>query len=152
MCLRGASAIEKKVLAQTTNPDLRAYVVWLPVLPFGGFESAAQREGRRIPDPRVALYAEADARLAKLYSPILHLPEGMPAWDVYLVFAPAVRWPESRHGIPGDDRPPAPTYWMHQLGGAAPAELRLDGDQIAHVVNGLLWALDKQSRTQKSAP
>jgi hypothetical protein len=99
----------------------------------------------------VARYAEADGRLAKLYSPILHLPEGAPAWDVYLVFAPPVRWLESPDGIAGDDRPPAPTYWMHQLGREAPAELRLDGDQIAHVVNGLLGVLEKQSRTQKSA-
>jgi hypothetical protein len=151
VCLRGASAIEQKVLARITNPNLRVYVVWLPILASGAFEPAARREGRRIPDPRVARYAEADARLAKLYSPVLHLPQGMPAWDVYLVFAPAVRWPESPDGIPGDDRPPAPTYWMHQLAGAAPAELRLDGDQIAHVVNGLLWMLDKQSKTQKSA-
>jgi hypothetical protein len=31
----------------------------------------------------------------------------VPAWDVYLVYAPGVRWE--------GDTPPTPTFWMHQL-------------------------------------
>jgi hypothetical protein len=59
----------------------------------------------------------------------------MPAWDVYFVFGPEARW---------DDQPPAPTYWMHQLGRAAPEDLRLDGDQLARVVVGLLAAASRE--------
>lgn len=123
------------MLERIPNPNLRAYVVWLPVLPSNGWEAAAGRESRRVPGARATHYYDAEAHLAKLYGPILHLPDGMPAWDVYFVFGPEVRW-----GARPDDQPPAPTYWMHQLGRAAPAELRLDGDQIRRVVNGLLAA------------
>lgn len=60
----------------------------------------------------------------------MHLPGATPAWDVYMVFGPEARWA---------DTPPAPTYWMHQLG-SAPSGLRLDGEQLARVVRGLLAA------------
>ena len=124
------------MLAQIPDPNLRAYVVWLPVLPSGAWESAARRAGGRIPDARATRYFDRDAHLGHLYAPILHLPEGLPAWDVYLVFAPPVRWV---------DKPPAPTYWMHQLGRRAPPELRLDGDQIARVVSELLTTAARES-------
>lgn len=126
------------MLERISSPDLRAYVVWLPVLPSGAWESAARREGRRVPDPRATHYYDAAAHLARLYAPLLHLPEGIPAWDVYLVFEPKARWPESRSEKQISNLAPAPTYWMHQLSHAAPRELRLDGDQLARVVNGLL--------------
>src|SRR5881396_881086 len=50
---------------------------------------------------------------------------------------PPVRW---------EDKPPAPTYWMHQLGRRAPPELRLDGDQMARVVSELLATAERGSR------
>jgi len=106
------------------------------VLPSGAWESAARREGGRIPDPRVTRYFDRDAHLGHLYGPIIHLPEGLPAWDVYFVFAPTVRW---------EDKPPTPTYWMHQLGRSAPPELRLEGDQLARVVRELLAAAERES-------
>jgi len=53
------------------------------------------------------------------------------------VFAPSVRW---------EDKPPAPTYWMHQLGRRAPPELRLDGDRLARVVSELLATAERGSR------
>ncbi len=99
-------------------------------------EAAARREGRRIPDQRVLRFYDPNARLGKLYSGIIRLPDGMPAWDVYFVFGPAVRW---------EEEPPAPTYWMHQLGRAGPSELRLDGDQFARVVRGLLGTMGQES-------
>lgn len=91
-------------------------------------ESAAQHEAGRIHDSRASHYLDPDARLAKQYSDILHLPNGIPAWDVYLVFGPEARW---------GDTPPAPTYWMHQLG-RLPSAVYLDGDRLAGVVSGLL--------------
>jgi hypothetical protein len=50
-----------------------------------------------------------------------------------MVFGPKARW---------DDQPPAPAYWMHQLG-SAPRELRLDGKQLAREVRELLVAAGK---------
>ncbi len=116
---------------------MRAYVVWLPVLRRGDIAPAARREARRVSDQRATHFLDPDAKLAKLYSEIIQLPRGLPAWDVYFVFGPKVRW---------EEKPPHPTYWMHQLGRAAPSELRLNGDQLARVVNGLLASVEKESR------
>jgi len=88
-------------------------------------------------DSRAMRFFDSEARAGKLYSSILQLPLGLRAWDVYLVFGPEVRWEGS---------PPAPTYWMHQLGRAGPAELRLDGERLALVVSGLLSKSGTQSR------
>jgi hypothetical protein len=83
----------------------------------------------------VTQFYDAEARLAGTYSGIIHLPKYMPAWDVYFVFDSKVRW---------ENQPPAPTYWMHQLGNGPP-DLRLDGAKMAQVVNGLLNAASRAS-------
>ena len=49
----------------------------------------------------------------------------------------ALRWTLSAKAAVG---PPAPVYWMHQLGRAAPRELRLDGEEFMKAVNGQLRA------------
>jgi hypothetical protein len=112
---------------------MRAYVVWLPVRRAGDVASAARREGGRIHDSRALHFFDPTARLAQEYSATLHLPFRIPAWDVYMVFGPRARW---------DDQPPAPAYWMHQLG-SAPRELRLDGKQLARAVRELLDSTGK---------
>lgn len=116
------------MLDQVASPNLRAYVVWLPVLRAGNVSFAADREGGRIGDPRALHFLDPDARLAREYSTVLHLPGRAPAWDVYLVFGPEARW---------GSEPPPPTYWMHQLGNAPP-DLRLKGEQLARIVTSLL--------------
>lgn len=40
-----------------------------------------------------------------------------PAWDVYLVYEPGIRWEA--------ETAPAPTFWMHQLGDYAGADPKL---------------------------
>jgi hypothetical protein len=122
-------------MERITDPGLRAYIVWLPVLPWGAHEPAARREAERIPDSRAVRFFDAKARVAKAYSPILHLPWGLPAWDVYLVFGPEARW---------EGNPPAPAYWMHQLSRAGPPELRLDGERLERVVSSLLSKSEKE--------
>jgi len=111
--------------------------VWLPVLPSGAHKPAARREAERIPDSRAMRFFDAEARVGKVYSSILHLPSGLPAWDVYLVFGPEACW---------EGKPPAPAYWMHQLGRAGPPELRLDGEQLQRIISSLL------SRTARRTP
>ena len=124
-------------MERISDPNLKAYIVWLPVLPSSAHEPAARREAGRMPDSRAMRFFDPKAQVGRLYSSILQLPLGLPAWDVYLVFGPEVRW---------EGRPPAPTYWMHQLGRAGPAELRLDGERLALVVSGLLSKSGTQSR------
>jgi hypothetical protein len=126
--------VERHVLENILSPNLRAYVVWLPVRRAGNVEAAARQETRLVADQRASHFSAGDARLGNRYGPIIHLPEGVPAWDVYFIFGPAVHW---------DATPPPPTYWMHQLGRSAPAELRLDSKQLARAVNGLLDKTEK---------
>ncbi len=131
------------MLEKIPDPNLRVYVVWLPVLRSGAHEPAARREAGRIPDSRAVRFSDPEAQLGRLYSGILHLAPGLPAWDVYFVFGPNVRW---------QDEPPVPTYWMHQLGRAGPPELRLDGNQLARVVSGLLATARERSRAAATKP
>jgi len=121
--------------------------VWVPVLRSGAVEPAARREGRRISDSRVSRFYDATGRLANAYSGVIQLPRGVPAWDVYFVFSPAVRWPA---GL-GHDVPPPPTYWMHQLGKKQAAELYLNPELFARVVSGLLWTIRKEHQDAAQA-
>jgi len=123
-------------MERISDPNLRAYIVWLPVLPSWAHEPAARREAERIADRRAVQFFDAGALAGKAYSSTLHLPLGLPAWDVYLVFGPEARWEGS---------PPTPAYWMHQLGRAGPPELRLDGERLERVVRGLLVKSGTQS-------
>lgn len=131
MCLRGASEIQSKVLEQIKSEDVRIYAVYLPILR-GDEESTVPSATKRLPDNRVSFYWDGKGELAESYAPVLQLRKGQPAWDVYLAFNRDVEWKN-------DEPPPAPDYWMHQLGGVAP-ERRLDGARFAEETNKLLKA------------
>jgi|SRR5215207_3546522 len=130
MCLRGASEIQSKVLEQIKNEDVRVYAVYLPILQ-GDEESTVPLATKRLPDNRVSFYWDGKGELAQSYTPVLQLRKGRPAWDVYLAFNRDAEWK--------NDSPPAPDYWMHQLGGVVP-ERRLDGTRFADETNKLLKA------------
>jgi hypothetical protein len=59
-----------------------------------------------VSDPRVQHFWDGDSRLMNAYQRVLGLPED--AWDVFLVYGPDTRW--------DGESPPAPRFWMHQLG------------------------------------
>jgi len=126
--------VEKQILEKIPDSRLRAYVVWVPVLRAGPFESTARDESGRVADPRATQFLDPEGQLSKAYASVLHLPRYLPAWDVYFVFGPEAHWADGQ----GSDQPPTPTYWMHQLGRSAPAELTLNADQLARVVSGIL--------------
>ena len=59
--------------------------------------------------------------MLRLYDQTLGL--GQPAWDIYMVYSPGVRW--------NGTNPPKPSYWMHQLGNKVTARTEaplLDAD------------------------
>lgn len=79
-------------------------------------------------DARVHHYWDEDERLGKFYE--ASLPTlGTPSWDVYLLYAPGIKWTGAA--------PPKPTFWMHQLGGVTAAP-RLDADVFAKKAQRLL--------------
>jgi hypothetical protein len=103
-CLRGLTAVQEQLFAQTGDPRLQPYVVWVPKV--RGQASSIAVAAQRVPDPRVRHFWDARGRLMNAYQEVLGIGED--AWDVFLVYGPDTRWDGTR--------PPAPRLWMHQLG------------------------------------
>ena len=111
MCRQGASVIQTAVLDSIKDTSIRAYVVWVPVLETD--QDAPDEETRSlVPDRRAAHFWDAAGILPKLFSGVLRLPTGYPAWDVYLIYPRGATW---------EREPPAPVYWQHQLPGVTAA-------------------------------
>jgi hypothetical protein len=121
------------VLEQIKNEDLRVYAVYLPILQ-NDQESSIPSALKSLPDNRVRFYWDGKGSLSKDYAPVLQLPEGQPAWDIYLAFARQAEW---------KDAPPAPDFWMHQLRSQSLAR-RLDGTKFAEETKRLLQAGKKE--------
>jgi hypothetical protein len=119
--------MQTAVLDTIDDPSLRAYVVWVPILPEDS-EEAARDSSALVTDPRAAHFWDATRALPPLLAPVLSLPEGWPAWDVYLAYPPAALW---------DERPPTPAFWHHQLGDEPNAPV-LDGGAFVGRVRAML--------------
>ncbi len=92
------------MLAKQSDPRLRAYVVWVPML--DGREEDVPVATRLVPDPRATHYWDGQGWSMRAYAEALALPEE--AWDMFLIYGPDARWE--------GDLPPEPRFWMHQLG------------------------------------
>jgi hypothetical protein len=98
--------VQHGVLAKESDPNLRAYVVWVPM--FRGMERDVPKASTEVPDQRSFHYWDGASLLVNAYRDTLGLPE--PAWDIFLLYDRSARW--------DGDSPPKPAYWMHQLGSA----------------------------------
>jgi len=119
--------MQTAVLETIDDPSLRAYVVWVPVLPDDS-RSAAAENAALVTDARATHFWDEQRLLPPLFARVLELPEGWPAWDVYLAYQPGVLW---------NDLPPAPSFWHHQLAGLTAAPW-LDGAVFAEQVRALV--------------
>jgi hypothetical protein len=119
--------MQSEVLATIDDRSLRAYVAWVPVLP-GDAEERARESRALVTDPRAPHFWDVERALPRVFARLLGLPQDWPAWDVYLAYAPGVRW---------NDAPPAPAFWHHQLGDGIEAPV-LDGATFAAGVRGLV--------------
>jgi hypothetical protein len=115
-CRKGASIMQDEVLERIDAPSLRAFVGWVPILPEDNGDEAS-KSASLVADARAAHFWDAGKSLPGPFAATLGLPEGWPAWDVYLIYPPGATW---------QDAPPAPSYWEHQLGERPGAPL-LDG-------------------------
>ena len=116
-----------------------AYVVWLPLLNIQSpatLQRNAHRYEKLIPgNARVLHYADPEGYSGKAYGPVIKIPYGAPAWDVYFAFSAEAEWGE-------EGGPPTPDHWEHQLGGMPP-ERRLDGPRFSEQVKKLLAAIEE---------
>ncbi|MGH9899692.1 MAG: hypothetical protein ACRD63_04165, partial [Pyrinomonadaceae bacterium] len=130
-CIDGASIVQKKVLSQIKDKDVRVYSVWVPILQ-NDAESVVPEAKKKLSDQRVSHYWDGKGELSKSYTDLLHLKhvstgELVPAWDIYMIFPRDAEW---------RDVPPTPSYWMHQL--PLGEERRLNGDTLTIEVKKLL--------------
>ena len=84
--------------------DVPTYIAWVPML------RAEERHVRRATqvsvDGRARHYWDGHGVLLSEFQKVLSISE--PAWDIYMVYDKQARWDEAP--------PPAPSFWMHQLG------------------------------------
>lgn len=103
-CQDGQRVVESVFSKHEKEPRLRGFVVWLPMLQSDDAGAASLQAGSFI-DPRIAQTWDPDRNSGKLLATTLGLKRE--AWDVYLLYAPGVKWTGAA--------PPSPTFWMHQL-------------------------------------
>jgi hypothetical protein len=131
-CVLGARAVEREIMARYPAERVHAEVVWIPMLS-GDDEAAAsastatigRANARHFYDSVQAVgwayergpFATMDER-AETALPASHRLHDAwekrgadrPQWDLYMMYAPGVRWDEQRTA------PPAPTAWIRHLG------------------------------------
>lgn len=127
-CLRGHGRV-KYLFRKFDTKKLRGFVVWLPMRRADNARSA-EKQSEKWKSLRVLEGWDGNCQIGKVLAKTLQLQDT--AWDVYLVYNRGVRWK--------GNKPPIPTFWMHQLkkrSGAAP-NLRLNGGRISKEVFRLL--------------
>jgi copper chaperone len=112
-CQRGQRVVQSVFTKYPNDARLRGFVVWLPMLASDS-ENAAGAQAGSFVDARVAQQWDGERMSGRLMAKILSL-EGN-AWDVYLLYAPGVKWT--------GETPPAPAFWMHQLRAETGADQR----------------------------
>ena len=100
------TAIRDEVLKQVSDPRLKVYVVWEPILPKDRAEGLNDSTAALAHEPRATQFWDGGALSGKAYRQSLDLPLKSAAWDIYFLFVPGVKWASN---------PPAPAFWMHQL-------------------------------------
>ena len=119
--------VHDNVLEAIDSESFRAYAVWEPILRADS-EQWAKRSTSILPDPRVTHFWTDTRSVGELFQAPIHLTTE-PAWDVYLLYPRGVEWTDS---------PPAPYFFMHQLGNRLPQDNRLSGEGLARRVRELL--------------
>jgi hypothetical protein len=125
--LFGVSELEQRWLEQRKGAAVRVYVVWVPML--GAEERHVPEASRLATDSRVRQYWDGANILGEAYRSVLGLSGT--AWDVYLLFGPDQTW--------GEDVPPKPVFWQHQLHGVTQAPT-LDAPTFAGAADRLVTA------------
>lgn len=126
-CRSGFTDVQE-ILKEVPDNRLRAYIIWLPMFP-GDSRSWAQTRSDEFQDDRLSYYWDGSKLTGEEWAKTLDLHTT--AWDVYFLYGSEVEW---KGGAP------APSFWMHQLGGVTKAP-RLDKDELQRKVKELLAAV-----------
>ena len=107
-CRRGFADMQS-VLKDISDTRLRIYIVWLPMFPSDS-RSWAQTKSDEFRDDRVSYYWDGGRIAGGEWRNVLGIDRT--AWDVYMMYGSGIDW---------DKQTPAPSFWMHQLGGITKA-------------------------------
>lgn len=92
------------VLKNIGNERLKAYIIWLPVLPSDNRKWAVKRT-QEFADARVRYFWDGEKLTGQIWRRVLNL-EAPLAWDTYFLYNHQAHW---------NDEPTRPDFWMHQL-------------------------------------
>ena len=105
-CQQGRGVVAE-LFEKQPSEKLAGFAVWLPMKPKDS-PQAAWLEAGKLSDERIRVRGwDGKRQIGNLFAKPLKLSRT--AWDVYLVYAPGVKWE--------GNQPPRPSYWMHQLQG-----------------------------------
>jgi hypothetical protein len=111
--------VHQSILTEFPDQNINVFVVWLPMYAVDTFEAVNEASAIYAGEKRVAQYWDPEKHLGISLAKSFGAVDQQVAWDVYLMFDPAVVW---------NDQPPSPTDWAHQLQDSAwanPAHLYL---------------------------
>jgi hypothetical protein len=130
------TVIRDEVMKEIPDGRLRLFVVWEPILPKDGVDALGDSSDLVKDEWRALQFWDPSAESGKRIKKLFDLKIVNPAWDVYMLYPPGVKW--------GSDTP-APAYWMHQLtfmpGGADErryGELRLETKRLREEIQARL--------------
>jgi hypothetical protein len=127
-CRRGFADMQN-VLKEIPDKQLRAHIVWLPMFP-GDSRSWAQTRSDEFKDERLTYYWDGDRLTGEEWNKALGIDRT--AWDVYFLYGSGSVW---------DGAAPAPSFWMHQLGGVTKAP-QLNKEEFKNKLKELLASIN----------
>lgn len=131
ICLRGMADLNDAFIARAQEDDrLVTLVVHVPTL--GAQEKHVPAAIPLLEGPRVFHYWDGVGKSGVHFGETL-ATDGIYAWDVWMAYGPQAEWAETV--------PPAPEFWMHQLG-SLDRDLRLDADVFAEKTLALMVKLE----------
>jgi hypothetical protein len=96
--------VHENVFKKYPNADISGSIVWIPILDKDTFDAAIPSV-KALSDDRAHNFYDSKKAVGKTIADSVGW-QGHIAWDIYLFYAPTVKW---------DEAPPKPEFWMHQL-------------------------------------
>lgn len=143
-CLRGLDDINSALLATTSNPRLKTFVVHVPVLKPAAKPKDVPPAGALLRNPFVRHYWNPSGAFGRALAEGVNLKRNdqlVYAWDVWLIYGPEATWSGAS--------PPKPRLLMHQLRALEGTSFpHLDSEAFAREARRLLAQLPKETTPQ----
>jgi hypothetical protein len=121
--------IQRYVLDQIANPDLKVYVVWEPVFPSDS-EKASYEASRLVSDPRIQQFWSNSRFTGHSFGKLSGVPD-KPVWNSFLIFGDDKKW---------TDAPPVPDQFriVPRSGMKVEADRKMNGAKLAEEIKARL--------------